>query len=91
MTQIYSTLDTCLYNTIRELIKSDPAYLNVRLGVSQGFVHLAGTVASMDLRSAAEELAAGVPGVRGVVNRIEAPGAPSPSRTINLKLPTQEE
>jgi hypothetical protein len=38
------------------------------------------------MRFAAEEFARQMPGVRGVVNRIEAPGAPSPAREINLDL-----
>lgn len=58
----------------------------LRVGVLNGVVHLAGSVDSMVKRTAAEQLAQAVPGVRGVVNRIEAPGAPSPTRTINLDL-----
>jgi len=37
-------------------------------------------------RETAEKLAKQVVGIRGVVNRIEAPGAPSPSRAVNLDL-----
>ncbi len=48
--------------------------------------HLAGAVDLLVGRLAAEEIAGQVPGVRGVVNRIEAPGAPSPAREINLNL-----
>ena len=59
---------------------------NLRVGVLNGIVHLAGVVDSLPERGAAEELAGQVPGVRGVVNRIEAPGAPSPAREINLDL-----
>jgi osmotically-inducible protein OsmY len=58
----------------------------LRVGVLNGVAHLAGCADDLACRSAAEELAAGVPGVRGVVNRIEAPGAPSPCRTIHLDL-----
>jgi hypothetical protein len=42
-------------------------------------------------RGATEELAGQAPGVRGVVNRIEAPGAPSPAREINLDLKTRKQ
>lgn len=60
--------------------------LNIRVGVLNGIAHLAGTVNSMVKRQTAEELAKQVAGIRGVVNRIEAPGAPSPSRSVNLDL-----
>ncbi len=64
------------------------ATASLRVGVLSGVVHLAGVVDSLAKRSAAEELAKRTPGVRGVVNRIEAPGAPSPAREINLNLKT---
>lgn len=60
------------------------AAAQVRVGVSNHFVHLAGSVDSLATRKAAEDLAGRIPGVRGIVNRIDAPGAPSPSRSINL-------
>ncbi len=62
------------------------AYANLRVGVLNGLVHLAGVVATLETRIAAAELAGSEPGVRGVINRIEAPDAPSPLRTINLDL-----
>ena len=62
------------------------ASANVRVGVLNGIAHLAGMIDSLADRTAAEEIAREIPGVRGIVNRIEAPGAPSPSRTINLDL-----
>lgn len=62
------------------------AFENLRVGVLNCIAHLAGTVDSLEKRNTAEELAKKVPGVRGVVNRIESPGAPSPARTINLDL-----
>jgi osmotically-inducible protein OsmY len=63
------------------------AQMDIRVGVLSGIVHLAGKVASLSDRARVEELASQVSGVRGVVNRIEAPGAPSPTRTVNLELP----
>lgn len=62
----------------------------LRLGVLNGIAHLAGRVATLVERTAAEEIAQRVDGVRGVVNRIEAPGAPSPARTVNLDLSDQK-
>ena len=58
----------------------------LRVGVLNGVAHLAGAASSLQVRAAAEELAGKILGVRGVVNRIEAPGAPSPGREINLDL-----
>lgn len=58
----------------------------LRVGVVNGIVHLAGKTGDLSTRAAAAELAAEIPGVRGVVNRIEAPGAPSPARPIHLDL-----
>jgi len=62
------------------------AFANLRVGVLNGIVHLAGVVTALEIRVAAAELAEEIPGVRGVVNRIEAPGAPSPARTVYLNL-----
>lgn len=62
------------------------AYANLRVGVVNGIAHLAGVVNSIETRILAAELAGEVPDIHGVVNRIEAPGAPSPSRTVNLNL-----
>jgi len=62
---------------------------DIRVGVLNGIAHLAGTVDFLAIRTAAEELANQVRGIRGVVNRIESPGAPSPARTVNLNLKTK--
>ena len=66
------------------------AFANLRVGVSNGIVHLAGSVPFAETRIVAAEIATDVPGVRGVVNRIEAPGAPSPARTVNLNLQNEK-
>ena len=80
--------DVTLRNTILDRFSCDDrtAYASLRVGVVNGIVHLAGIVSSIEIRIAAAELAGDVSGVRGVVNRIEAPGAPSPGRRINLNL-----
>jgi len=60
--------------------------LELRVGVLNGIVHLGGSLKSLDAWEKAQEIAAQIPGIRGVVNRIEAPGAPAPSRIIHLDL-----
>ncbi len=60
------------------------ASADLRVGVLNGVAHLAGAAASLKVRGTAEELAKNVGGLRGVVNRIEAPGAPSPARRIEI-------
>ena len=59
-------------------------FTGLRVGVHHGIVHLAGEVPSMSIRQIVANLARQTPGVRGVANRINAPGAPHPDRTINL-------
>ncbi len=73
------------------LAKDERVYANLRVGVINGIVHLAGVVASIETRILAAELVGEITGVRGVVNRIEAPDAPSPARTINLNLQNEKE
>ena len=63
------------------------AALDLRVGVLNAVAHMAGEAPSETVWHLAEAVAASVPGVRGVVNRIEAPGAPSPSRAVNLSTP----
>lgn len=83
-----STLDERLRAAILAAFAADnrTTGAELRVGVLNRIAHLAGTVSSAEKRSAAEEIARKVPGVRAVVNRIQAPGAPSPGRTINLDL-----
>lgn len=58
----------------------------LRVGVSNSIAHLAGKVNTLASRDLIENIVKQVPGVRGVVNRIECPGAPNPARTVNLDL-----
>jgi osmotically-inducible protein OsmY len=62
------------------------AALGLRVGVLNAVVHLGGAAPSQKHWLLAEAIAASVPSVRGVVNRIEAPGAPSPVRTIDIRM-----
>jgi len=66
-------------------------HAQLRVGVLYGIAHLTGEVNTLIIRTAAEEIARQVEGVRGVVNRIAAPGAPSPAREINLDLSNMTE
>ena len=60
--------------------------LEIRVGVLNAIVHLAGQAPSLEIWHYAGQMAAQVSQVRGVVNRIAAPGAPEPARTIHLDL-----
>ncbi|MBN1449569.1 MAG: BON domain-containing protein [Anaerolineales bacterium] len=84
----YRFSDDTLRKTILAKFAADErtAFANLRVGVLNGIAHLAGVVTALEIRIAAAELAEDVPGVRGIVNRIEAPGAPSPARIVNLNL-----
>ena len=89
----FMSTDEKLRATILARFISDErvAFANLRVGVSNGIVHLAGVVSSIEVRIAAAELVSDIPNVRGVVNRIEAPGAPCPGRTIHLNLQSEKE
>ena len=63
------------------------AALDLRVGVLNEIAHLAGQAPSLNIWNLTERIVLGVAGVRGVVNRIEAPDAPLPARTIYLDLP----
>ncbi len=91
--QNFSVPDESLRAAILATFAADSRTVSadLRVGVLNGIVHLAGMVGSLTERTAAEELAGQVPGMRGVVNRIEAPGAPSPAREVNLDLVERKE
>ena len=86
--QITLTTDEDLRKAILTAFKVDIRISSdtLRVGVLNSIVHLAGSVSSRTERNVAEELVKEVPGVLGVVNRIDSPDAPSPARTVNLKL-----
>lgn len=83
-----STTDERLRAGVLQAFADDEhlAPLGLRVGVLNAVAHLGGNAPSLEAWAMAEQVAASVPGVRGVVNRIETPGAPSPSRTIHLDL-----
>lgn len=86
--QQYEPSDTELREKILALFSTNSSqiFANLRVGVMHGIVHLAGYVDTLARRATAEEMVHKIHAVRGVVNRIEAPGAPSPARTIQLNL-----
>lgn len=87
------SLDEELREAVLKALKDDEstANLDLRVGVLNAIVHLGGNAASEDLWYRAEQIVESIPGVRGVVNRIEAPGAPNPARPVNLNLHNLEE
>lgn len=88
----YSQADKQIRNEVCRALKADKrvAPYDLRVGVLNEVVHLAGELPSTDLWVLVGEIASGIPHVRGVVNRIEAPGAPEPARTIHLELMGKE-
>ena len=84
--------DASLREQILAIFAADErvAHAGLRVGVLNGIAHLAGSVESLDVRSTAEDLAGSAIGVRGIANRIDAPGAPSPSRIIQLDFTLEE-
>ena len=80
--------DEGLRGALLAALAADPltAACDLRVGVHHGIAHLGGAASSLAAWVAAGRVAGGVIGVRGVVNRIAAPGAPPPARTIQLDL-----
>lgn len=65
--------------------------VNLRVGVLNGIVHIAGVVDTTETRSLAETFVTQIDGVLGIVNRIEAPDSPHPARIIHLDLKSKVE
>ena len=88
MTAVHTISDESLRAAILTALADDEltAKAELRVGVLNGIAHLAGKVNSLVEWATAADLVGQIAGVRGVVNRIEAPGAPSPGREINLDL-----
>jgi hypothetical protein len=81
--------DEQLRTRIIQALKLDDrtAALDLRIGVLNEIAHLAGQAPSLNIWNLTERIVLGVTGIRGVVNRITAPDAPLPARTIHLDLP----
>lgn len=84
----YSRADRQLRDEVRQRLfqNEQTAPYGFRIGVLNAIVHLAGEAPSVDIWELAGKIVAQAPGVRGVVNRIAAPGAPEPARTIHISL-----
>lgn len=80
--------DEQLRQSVLDALAANPQTnaLEIRVGVLNAVVHLGGSVASLALWELAQKISTQVTGIRGVVNRIEAQGAPIPSRIIHLDL-----
>lgn len=75
--------DMDLQREVAQALASDPRTRPhlIRVGAEHGWIHLSGQVPTPEARAAAEEVAAGVPEVRGVLNLPALPGAvPVPNR-----------
>lgn len=70
----------------RLLEGADYAGFEIMVGVENGIVHLAGTVPDQTVRDQIEFEVGKIEGVRGIANRIAAPGSPPPGRPIDLDL-----
>jgi len=88
----YSQTDKQIRHEVCRVLKADKriSSYDLRVGVLNEIVHLAGELPTLDLWELVGEIASEIPGVRGVVNRIESPGAPEPARTVHLRLKRKE-
>jgi len=80
--------DERIRNAVLKSLAADGShsFSRVRVGVLNGIVHLGGLAPTLAVRQKAVDLAGRIPNVRGIVNRIDAPGAPPPARPVNLNL-----
>lgn len=81
--------DLVLRSTVLSVFAADDQLSDrgLRVGVQNGYAHLGGRLPTLELRARTATLVAAIPGVQGVVNRIMAPGAPSPVRAVDLCVP----
>lgn len=84
----YSQADRQLRDEVRQRLyqNEQTAPYGFRVGVLNAIVHLAGEAPSVYIWELAGKIVAQASGVRGVVNRIAAPGAPEPARTIHISV-----
>lgn len=80
-------VDTDLEIAVAQALGRDPrtrdGFPGILVGSAFGEIHLKGNVASQEIKQAAGQIAGQVPGVRGVINKLEAPEppkAPAPAK-----------
>jgi hypothetical protein len=85
---IHESGDLALRDAVLKTFTEDHALrdFKLRVGVSNGYAHLGGSLPSIEMRTRAAQLCLRVQGVRAVVNRITAPGAPNPARAAQLEM-----
>lgn len=76
-------VDTDLEIAVAQALAADPrtvdGFPGILVGCAFGEIFLKGSVASQDMKKAAGEIAARVPGVREVTNELAAPEPPKPA------------
>jgi sporulation protein YlmC with PRC-barrel domain len=83
--------DDEVVEAVAQALAHDPRTHNARIFVyaDHGVVTLSGTIEDLDVRAAAEEVAAGVPLLRGAINDIETPGVaidPAQQRVLQPRI-----
>jgi osmotically-inducible protein OsmY/sporulation protein YlmC with PRC-barrel domain len=83
----YLVADDELESTVTEALHDDPRTQGTRINVHSwfGYVHLAGDVPTREVKEAAEQIAAQVPGVRSVVNLLTVSGVSNPLEQERLR------
>lgn len=85
-------VDTDLEIAVAQALGNDPrtrgSFPGLLIGSGFGEIFLKGKVASQDIKKAAAEIAAKVPGVREVTNALEAPEPPKPAAPPAAAKPT---
>ncbi len=71
--------DDVLFRAVQMTLLEELRDVSIDAGVSGGVVTLSGTVPDEKVRARAQELAASIPGVLRVENRIQVPAPPSPA------------
>jgi osmotically-inducible protein OsmY/sporulation protein YlmC with PRC-barrel domain len=79
--------DDELEQAVSEALDADPRTRDLPIHVDAwiGYVHLTGDVPTKEIKAAAQQIAAGVPGVRNAINMLAVAGIPSPLEQERLR------